>query len=75
MNATIEDIKNLVSLTLGIRNVQPEHRIIEDLGAESADVANILAAVEDKFQIQIREEDIPDIRTVADLHARVQPEK
>ncbi len=67
MPAKIEDIGNLVALQLGIREVRPEDRIVEGLGAESADVVNIVAAVEDKYGITVEEEELPDILTVADL--------
>lgn len=70
MTIQMEDIFHLIKVTLGVRQVGPEDRIVEDLGAESADIANILAAVEDKFGVYIDEEDIADIRTVADLHTR-----
>lgn len=67
MSLSIDEIKNLVRIQLGVKQVKAEDRIIEDLGAESADIVNIIAALEDKYQIRIDEEEIGDIRTVADL--------
>lgn len=64
---TIEDLKSLVALHLGRRSVASEDRIIEDLGAESVDVVNIIAGVEDRYRITIEEAELPDIRTVAEL--------
>ena len=40
---------------------------MEDLGAESADVANIVAAVEEKYHILVKESEIARIFTPADL--------
>lgn len=67
MKPTIEDIERMVALQLGRRSVAREHRIIEDLGAESIDVVNIVASVEDRYQITIEEVALLDIRTVKDL--------
>lgn len=69
--ATIDDVVEMVSLQLGRREVAAEHRILEDLGAESVDLVNIVARVEDRYDITIDEEELPDIVTVADLHACV----
>ena len=67
MPVKVEDLENLVAVQLGIREVRSEDRIVENLGAESADVVNIVAAVEDKYGITVEEEELPDIVTVADL--------
>ena len=67
MSVTIEEIGKIVAVQLGARKVSQADRIVEDLGAESADVVNIVAAVEDKYAITIDEEAIPDIVTVGDL--------
>jgi acyl carrier protein len=64
---TIEEITRLVGVQLGKRNVQAGDRLFEDLGAESADIANIVTAAEDKYQIVIRESEIAGIRTPSDL--------
>lgn len=63
----IEDIVRLVSLQLGKRNVAPQDRLLEDLGAESADVANLIARVEEKYRIVLTETEIAQILTAADL--------
>lgn len=72
MSLSIDEIKDLVRVQLGLKQVKSEDRIIEDLGAESADIVNIIAALEDKFQIRIDEEEIGDIRTVEDLFVLTQ---
>ena len=67
MSLSIDEINDLVRIQLGVKQVHSVDRIIEDLGAESADIVNIIAALEDKFQILIPEEEIGDIQTVEDL--------
>ncbi|MGD2089494.1 MAG: phosphopantetheine-binding protein [Candidatus Aminicenantes bacterium] len=68
MVMTIEDIQTLVGLQLGRRNVSAQERLMEDLGAESADIVNIIATIEDKYQISLEEADISRVRTVRDLY-------
>jgi acyl carrier protein len=64
---SIEEINELVALQLGVRVVAAQNRLMEDLGAESADVANIVAAVEEKYHIVVKESEIARIFTPADL--------
>jgi len=71
MDVRIEDIENLVAVQLGRRRVAAGDRIIEVLGAESLAVVNIVAALEDRYRIVIEEVELPDLVTVADLHACV----
>jgi len=54
----MDEIKKLVGMQLGKRNVSENSRFVEDLGAESADVANIVATVEEKYGITIKEAEI-----------------
>jgi acyl carrier protein len=68
MAVTIEDIQTLVGLQLGRRKVSAQDRLLEDLGAESADMVNIIATVEDKYRISLVEADISRVRTVRDLY-------
>jgi acyl carrier protein len=65
---TIEDIQTLVGLQLGRRKVSTQDRLLEDLGAESADIVNIIATVEDKYRISLEEADISRVRTVQDIY-------
>ncbi|MDQ3004030.1 MAG: phosphopantetheine-binding protein [Chloroflexota bacterium] len=64
---SIEEIKEIVALQLGIHTVAEHDRLMEDLDAESADVANIIAAVEEKYHIVVKESEIARIFTPADL--------
>lgn len=64
----------IVSVQLGRRKVEAADRLIEDLGAESADLVNLAAAIDDRFGVFIGEEALVELRTVADLKALVQGE-
>ncbi len=61
MTVNIEEIKRLVALQLGIKKIRDDDHFVEDLGAESVDVVNIVVAAEEKFQIEIKESEIPHI--------------
>jgi acyl carrier protein len=68
MSTTLNEIKQLVSLQLGIREINDQDHFVEQLGAESVDVMNIIVAVEDKFEIEIKESEIPHLLTAEALH-------
>ena len=66
-NVSMDEIKKMVSLQLGVRDVMDASLLVEELGAESADVANIIASLEEKYQITATEPEIAKVRTPADL--------
>ncbi len=66
--AVVEVLRN----QLGLDVVDPQALIVEELGAESSDIVNIIASVEERFAIEIAESELPDIRNVADLVAVVE---
>ncbi len=41
--------------------------IVEDLGADSLDVIEILSEIEDNMNITVPDEDIPTMKTVGDI--------
>jgi acyl carrier protein len=71
MTVKMDEIVEIVSVQLGCDQLNPLDRLVEDLGAESADLVNVAAALEDRYALSIREEDLAELRTVADLHSLV----
>ena len=67
MSLSIDEIKRLIALQLGTRDIADEDRFLEDLDAESVDVMNIVVAVEEKYGVEIKESEIPGILTSIDL--------
>ncbi len=53
-------------LSVSEDQIKPESRFIEDLGADSLDVVELVMAIEEKFGIEIPDEDAEKIRTVQD---------
>ena len=47
--------------------IRPEHNIMDDLGADSLDVVEIVLKVEEEYDITIPDEDAEEIKTVQDL--------
>lgn len=70
-SVSIEELQKLVGMQLGKRHVNANDRFVEDLGAESADVANIVARVEETYGITIKEAEIARLFTPADLFALI----
>jgi acyl carrier protein len=64
---SMDEINQLVALQFGKKQVNETDRFMEDLGAESADVANLVAAVEDRYHIEVKETEIARLVTPKDL--------
>ncbi len=59
-------------LSLDTREITPQTTFIEELGADSIDIAQILMGIKEEFGIAFREEEIREIRTVADAVAKIE---
>jgi acyl carrier protein len=68
MLADPEEVGRTVGLVLGRRTVTAEQRLVEDLGAESADVLNIMVTLEQKYGVKIDETDMSAVVSVRDLY-------
>ena len=63
-----EKIAAMLADQLGIdaSTIQPESRLIEDLKADSLDVVAMVMEMETEFGIEIPDEDLTKLKTVAD---------
>ncbi len=48
-------------------NIQLDSKIVEDLGAESLDIYDMIALLEDEFHLEITDEEVEKIQTVKDV--------
>jgi len=66
--AILDDVKEVVveQLNVNADEVKEESRFVEDLGADSLDVVELVMELEEKFDIEIPDEDAEKIATVAD---------
>ena len=63
-----DKVKEIVSqqLDVELEEVKEEAQFIEDLGADSLAVVELVLAFEEQFEIDIPDEDTEQIRTVGD---------
>ena len=63
------EIISLISSTLGInkKKINEKTNLIADLGLESLDLVDLVAAFEEKYQIEIPDQDIKNLQTVEDI--------
>ena len=72
--ALLDDVKEVVieQLDCDPAEVKEDSKFIEDLGADSLDVVELVMALEEKFDIEIPDEDAEKILTVADAIAYIE---
>lgn len=63
-------VKEIIMDKLGVEESQitPEASFINDLGADSLDIVELVMAFEQAFNIQIPDEDSEKIQTVGDVY-------
>jgi acyl carrier protein len=69
MTATIEQkVKNIIADQLGVgeEEIKPAASFIEDLGADSLDIVELVMAMEEEFEVEIPDEEAENIKTVQD---------
>ncbi len=60
------------ALNIPVEKVLPESKILDDLGADSLDVVELLSTLEDELGIIIPDEDVENLSTVADVVAEIE---
>ena len=70
MAGSVEDrVKEIICEQLGVSadEVTPQASFIEDLGADSLDLVELVMALEEEYSMEISDEDAEKIRTVQDV--------
>lgn len=64
-----EEIKEILLEQLDIdeKDIKLDSKLIDDLGADSLDVAEIVSAVENKFNLEFSKEDLNKVETIQDI--------
>ena len=64
-----EKVRSILAEQLGLKEdkIKPESRIVEDLGADSLDVVELLMTMEDDFGISVSDEEAVNLKTVANI--------
>ena len=62
-------VKSIIVEQLGVsmEEVTPEASFIEDLGADSLDIVELIMALEDEYDLEIPDEEAEKIQTVHDV--------
>jgi acyl carrier protein len=58
-------------LGVDLGEVTPDARILDDLGADSLDVVEMVMSIEEAFDIEVPDEDVEELRTVSDVERYV----
>ena len=67
--STFDKVKKIIldQMDVDADSITINSDFIEDLGADSLDIAELIMAFEDEFNIEIGDDDIEKIRTVSDV--------
>ncbi len=64
--STLEKVKKLIAeqLCISIDEIADNANIVDDLGADSLDVVEMLMTLEDEFGLNIPDDKVEDIKTI-----------
>ncbi len=70
-------VKEIVCEQLGVSEdeVAPNASFIEDLGADSLDIVELVMALEEEYDLEISDEEAEKIRTVGDVVGYIESHK
>ena len=74
MSDNIESqVKEIIAAQLSVdpEKVTSDAKFIEDLGADSLDTVELVMAFEDKFSVEVPDEDAEKLKSVADVVAYI----
>ncbi len=74
MASVDEKVKHIIVEQLGVdeEEVKPEASFVDDLGADSLDVVELVMALEEEFGLEISDEDAEKLATVKEAIAYIQ---
>ncbi len=63
-----QKVKGIIAEQLGVSEdeIKPTSSFIEDLGADSLDIVELVMAMEEEFEVEIPDEEAENIKTVQD---------
>ena len=67
--AIADRVNSIIIDQLGVEvaSLVPEANLLDDLGADSLDVVELVMALEEEFNIEVPDDDVENIRTVRDV--------
>ena len=75
--STFEQVKKIVKEQLGVEEdeIQMSSTFVDDLGADSLDIVELIMAFEEEFNIEIPDEKAEKIKTVEDVVTYIEEAK
>jgi len=72
-----DKVKSIIVEQLGVEeeDVKMESSFVDDLGADSLDIVELVMALEEEFDLEIPDEDAEKIRTVGEAVKYIQEHK
>jgi len=69
----LEKLKKIIAEVLNVdeEEITPDTKFVDDLGADSLDVFQIIMGIEEEFDVEIATEDAEDIVTVGDAIEKI----
>jgi acyl carrier protein len=72
--AIFDEVRDIIASKLSVDpdSIKPESSFIDDLGADSLDLADLVMAIEERFQIDFGNEDTDQFKTVGDVTSAIE---
>lgn len=73
----LDKVKEIISeiLEVEVSEIAPESNILDDLGADSIAVMELVMELESEYDIEVATEDIPTLKTVNDVVVYLEQKK
>ena len=67
--STIDKVKRLIAeqLCISTGDIKDDANVIEDLGADSLDVVELLMSFEDEFKVSIPDDQLENLKTIPQI--------
>ncbi|MDR0992290.1 MAG: acyl carrier protein [Ruminococcus sp.] len=74
---TIDKVKAILAeqLDYAVEDIRDSSDVMGDLGADSLDIVDVVMAIEEEFDIEVPDEDVPLLKSVGDIAAYVDNKK
>ena len=72
--AVFDELREVIADKLSVDpgEIKPESSFIDDLGADSLDLADLVMAIEEKYEVDFANEDTDQFRTVSDVTSAIE---
>ncbi|MDD6807506.1 MAG: acyl carrier protein [Oscillospiraceae bacterium] len=72
-----EKIRGIIAeqLEIDADSITMESSLIDDLGADSLDIVDLIMSIEDEFEVEVMDEDIEGMKTVGDAVKYIEEKK